>query len=105
MPLRLPATRQNRQAQTPTPSRPPQQQPVQRELFRLQRVELDLREPPLGNLSPHINVRIRLLPFAAIQASKEAPGGVARSHLPQRRPRQSFHHITAQEFIPVVIEK
>jgi len=82
-----------------------QEQAVERDGFRLEGVEFDLRELPFLDFAPAVHTGLGFLGFAAVQSVQELVGVVVRSSLAIAGTRQGFDGVAAQEFAPVVIEE
>src|SRR5882757_4528963 len=81
------------------------QQPVQHHGLRLQRIQLDQRQRTFRDFAPAVHASFRLLHFAAIGSPQKFTGVISGSRLAQRRTRQRFHGVAAQQFAPVLAKE
>lgn len=82
-----------------------QQQTVKGHEFRLEGVELNLREMAFLDFAPAVDTGLGFLSFAAVERAEKFIGVVARGDLAQSGPGQSLDRVAAQKFVPVVIEE
>src|SRR6266404_7256515 len=83
----------------------PEQQAVQGDVLGLEGVELDLGEMAFVDLTPAIDPGLGFLGFAAVEAAEKRAGIVARSDGTVGGTGEGFDGVTAQQFVPVMIEE
>ena len=74
-------------------------------VFGLEGVELDLGEPAFVDFAPAIDARLGFLGFAAVEATEKSTGVVARSDGAVGGTGEGLDGVTAQEFVPIMIEE
>src|SRR6266850_1970744 len=82
-----------------------QEETVERNVFGLEGVELDLGELSFGDFAPAIDAGFGFLGFTAVEAAEESVGVVARGDGAVGGTGQGFDGVAAQQFVPVVIEE
>src|SRR6266852_8238533 len=80
-------------------------EPVQREAYRPQGLELDFGVVALDHLAPAIDARLALDAFAAFEWPQELAGVVSRGRLFSLRPRQRLHDVAAEQLRPVTLKQ
>src|SRR6267142_1243391 len=81
------------------------QKPMQRHDLRLQRIQFDQRQRTFRDFAPAVNARFGFLHFAAIGSAQKFASVISGSGLAQRRTRQCFHGVAAQQFAPVLAKE
>src|SRR5258708_5609707 len=75
-----------------------QEQAVERDGFRLENIEFNLRELPFLDFAPAVHTGLDFLGFAAVQSVQELVGVVVRSSLAIAGTRQASDAVAPQEF-------
>src|SRR5215469_4572062 len=86
-------------------ARPSQQQPMQRHHLRRQRVQLNLRQAVVVDLSPPVHARLRFRLLSTLEPFEKLPRIVHCRFLVTRRPRNRLHGIAPQQLVPVVCKQ
>lgn len=89
----------------PALRRPVQQEPVQHYGLRLDRFQLDHGEPPLRRFTPAVDAGFALYNFSSVEVPQKLPRVRDRRGLAIRWPRQRFHRVTPQQFVPILFEQ
>ena len=74
-------------------------------VFGLEGVELDLGERAFVDFAPAIDAGLGFLGFATVEAAEKSTGVVARSDRAVSGAGEGFDGVTAQEFVPIMIEE